>query len=114
MSSSIRVSPIASPATGDWSAPAAPLRHHLRLRPLRRFGRHRPAVLASLLIGMYLIAAVFPPVVAHDDPLDMSAGPRLYPPNIVNWFGTDEFGLDVFSRVVHGARIAFIVGLGSS
>jgi peptide/nickel transport system permease protein len=60
---------------------------------------------------VYLVAAVLAPVIAPYDPLSMSAGPRLYPPNGVHWFGTDEFGRDVFSRVLYGARIAFVVGV---
>jgi peptide/nickel transport system permease protein len=83
-------------------------------RPLRRFLRHRPAVLAATLIAIYALAGLLAPVIAPFDPLSMSAGPRLYPPNIENWFGTDEFGRDIFSRVIHGARIAFTVGTSAA
>jgi peptide/nickel transport system permease protein len=69
---------------------------------------------AAAIIGLYLVAALLAPVLAPYDPLDMSAGPRLYPPNIVNWFGTDEFGRDIFSRALYGARIAFTVGVGAA
>jgi peptide/nickel transport system permease protein len=71
-------------------------------------------VLAATLIAIYFVAAVFAPAIAPHDPLDMSAGPRLYPPNVVHWFGTDEFGRDIFSRAVHGARIAFTVGVSAA
>jgi peptide/nickel transport system permease protein len=115
MSWSIHALSIGSPPTKGALAHDTPVLPRSTLtQPLRRFLRHRPAVLAAVVISIYVLAALLAPVIAHDDPLDMSAGPRLYPPNIVNWFGTDEFGRDVFSRVVHGARIAFIVGLGSS
>lgn len=98
----------AGTVSASWGAPAP-----ARALPsaVRRFLRHQPAVVAASLIGVYLVAAVFAPVLAPFDPLDMSAGPRLYPPNVVHWFGTDEFGRDVFSRVLYGARIAFIVGV---
>jgi peptide/nickel transport system permease protein len=69
---------------------------------------------ASAVILLYAIAAVFAPALARYDPLDMSAGPRLYPPNIVHWFGTDEFGRDIFSRILYGARIACVVGVSAS
>lgn len=82
--------------------------------PLRRFLRHRPAVLASSLIAVYFVTALLAPAIAPYNPLDTSAGPRLYPPNVQNWFGTDEFGRDVFSRVVYGARIAFTVGVSAA
>jgi peptide/nickel transport system permease protein len=83
-------------------------------RPLRRFLRHRPAVLASMVIVLYLLAAALAPELAPRDPLDMSAGPRLYPPNPVHWFGTDEYGRDIYTRVLYGARIALTVGLSAS
>jgi peptide/nickel transport system permease protein len=83
-------------------------------RPLARFIRHRPAVVAAAIILVYAIAALLAPALARYDPLDMSAGPRLYPPNIVHWFGTDEFGRDIFSRILYGARIACIVGISTS
>jgi peptide/nickel transport system permease protein len=82
-------------------------------RSIQRFLRHRPAVLAASVIGLYLLVALLAPVIAPYDPLDMSAGPRLYPPNVQHWFGTDEFGRDIFSRVVYGARIAFTVGVSA-
>jgi peptide/nickel transport system permease protein len=83
-------------------------------RPLRRFLRHRPAAISALIIVIYLVAAAFAPLLTARDPLDMSAGPRLYPPNPVHWFGTDEYGRDIFTRVLFGARIALTVGLSSS
>jgi peptide/nickel transport system permease protein len=77
---------------------------------VQRFLRHRPAVCAAAIIAGYLVAAVLAPVLAPYNPLDMAAGPRLYPPNVQNWFGTDEYGRDVFSRVLYGARIGVTVG----
>lgn len=84
------------------------------MRALRRFGRHRPAIVGAAVIGVYLIAALLANVLAPYDPLDMSAGPRLATPDAVHWFGTDEFGRDVLSRVIYGARIAFTVGVLSA
>jgi len=101
--------PAASPA---WDSQA--LARRGLPRPIRRFLRHRPAVLAAALIGVYLLTALLAPVIAPYNPLDTSAGPRLYPPNVQNWFGTDEYGRDVFSRVVYGARIAFTVGVSAA
>jgi peptide/nickel transport system permease protein len=40
----------------------------------------------------------------------MAAGPRLQPPTLAHWFGTDDFGRDVFSRIVHGARLTLMIG----
>jgi peptide/nickel transport system permease protein len=81
---------------------------------LRRFGRHRPALFGAAVIAVYLPAALLAGVLAPYDPLDMSAGPRLATPDAEHWFGTDEFGRDVLSRVIYGAQIAFTVGVLSA
>lgn len=83
-------------------------------RPIARFLHHRPAVLAGVIILVYTLVALFAPALAPYDPLDMSAGSRLQPPDGAYWFGTDEFGRDIFSRIVYGARIAFTVGVSAA
>ena len=85
-----------------------------RMRALHRFGQHGPALVGAAVIGVYLITALLANVLAPYDPLDMSAGPRLAAPDARHWFGTDEFGRDVLSRVIYGARIAFTVGVFSA
>jgi peptide/nickel transport system permease protein len=66
------------------------------------------------VICVYLFTALLADVLAPFDPLDMSAGPRLATPDAAHWFGTDEFGRDVLSRMLYGARIAFTVGVLSA
>ena len=83
-------------------------------RAWRRFVRHRPAVVGAAVIVIYLLVALFAELVAPYDPLDMSAGSRLTGPDSAHWFGTDEYGRDVLSRVIYGARIAFVVGVLSA
>jgi peptide/nickel transport system permease protein len=103
----------AGAADASWDGGAVAGRRSLP-RPLKRFLRHRPAVCATAVIAGYLVAALLAPIIASYNPLDMAAGPRLYPPNVQNWFGTDEFGRDVFSRVVYGARIGVTVGASAA
>ena len=55
--------------------------------------------------------AVFAPLIATRDPFKLSPVNRLRPPSERWWFGTDQFGRDVFSRTVYGARVSLIVGL---
>jgi peptide/nickel transport system permease protein len=71
-------------------------------------------MLAAVIVCVFAFAALFAPLIAINDPLDQTVGPRLYPPNVVLWFGTDEFGRSVYSRVVYGSRIAFTVGIASA
>lgn len=80
----------------------------------RRLGWHRPALFGGAVIGAYLIIALLAEALAPYNPLDMSAGPRLATPGAGHWFGTDEFGRDVLTRVMYGARIAFTVGVVSA
>ncbi|WP_085028671.1 ABC transporter permease [Ensifer aridi] len=56
-------------------------------------------------------AAALASIIAGYDPTDQSVVNALLPPSTEHWFGTDEYGRDVFSRTVYGARPALIVGL---
>ncbi|MEM0934591.1 MAG: ABC transporter permease [Pseudomonadota bacterium] len=58
----------------------------------------------AVLIG-FILMAIFADVIAPFDPIAQDFR-RLQPPNSTNWFGTDQLGRDIFSRVVHGARIS--------
>jgi len=86
-----------------------------RLAQLRAIILGSPIVLiATLLLVAIILAAIFAPFVAPYDPVRLSPGQRLRPPSEVNWLGTDAFGRDLFSRVVYGARISLIVGVGAA
>jgi peptide/nickel transport system permease protein len=61
-----------------------------------------------LLVGL---AAILAPLIAPFDPADMGVGPSLAPPSPAHLFGTDTFGRDIFSRVLHGAQSSLTVGL---
>ena len=71
-----------------------------------------PAVVASLLLLLtILLVALFAPAIAPFDPGFVNPADRLDPPSAAHWFGTDDLGRDVFSRVVYGARISLLVGV---
>ena len=76
----------------------------------RRFARNRSALLGGLLTGVLLATAVFAPVLAPRDPLDQSFPRQLQPPSWGYPLGTDEFGRDMLSRIIFGARIALGIG----
>src|SRR5207247_122433 len=62
--------------------------------------------------GVVLIAAaVFAPALAPFDPVEQAFTNQLLAPSRAHLFGTDEFGRDIFSRVIYGARIALVVGV---
>lgn len=90
--------------------PAVP-RHGVVDRVLR-FARQQPVGFASaLVIVATVLIAVFAPVVAPKDPLKVHRGQALEAPSREFWFGTDDLGRDVFSRIVYGARISLQVGI---
>ena len=77
---------------------------------LRRFARSRSATLGGLLIAALLVAVVFAPALAPHDPLDQSFPRQLQAPSWGFLLGTDEFGRDILSRIIFGARIALGIG----
>jgi peptide/nickel transport system permease protein len=71
-----------------------------------------PSGLAGVAIVATLVAsAAFAALIAPYDPLQMGAGPRLQAPSAQYLFGTDDFGRDLFSRVLYGARLTLQIGL---
>lgn len=63
------------------------------------------AMIGSIMILLFLLVAVFAPVLAPYGPTAQDMNNRLQPPSRQHLFGTDQFGRDIFSRVIHGARI---------
>jgi peptide/nickel transport system permease protein len=80
-------------------------------RGVRHFLRHRGAVIGTALVLGFVALALAAPLVAPHDPLAQDLGARLQPPSAAHWLGTDDFGRDVLSRVVHGARVSLRLGL---
>src|SRR5919107_4585402 len=70
------------------------------------------AAVASIgFLLLILLLAVLAPAIAPFDPNFVNPADRLDPPSSKYWFGTDDLGRDVFSRVVYGARISLLVGV---
>jgi peptide/nickel transport system permease protein len=72
--------------------------------------KHRGALIGIILISITLLIAAFASFIAPYDPLEMNVGGNLEPPNWEHLFGTDHFGRDLFSRVIHGSRTTLLVG----
>nr|WP_246226030.1 ABC transporter permease [Chelativorans xinjiangense] len=71
-----------------------------------------PSVALGLVIVVIMaVPALFAPLVSSIDPTAMAPMERIKPPSASHWFGTDLFGRDVYSRVVHGGRTSLLVGL---
>ena len=78
-----------------------------------RLGRRNwLATSGVVLVIVFVIFALFAPWIAPEDPAFIDLPSRLKPPSAAHWFGTDELGRDILSRVIYGARISMLVGTG--
>jgi peptide/nickel transport system permease protein len=76
-----------------------------------RAARHNPlATIGVVLVAMFVCCALFAPWIAPQDPAHLDLPSRLAAPSAAHWFGTDELGRDIVSRVIFGARISMLVG----
>lgn len=85
-------------------------RSELRLA-IRRFLRYKPGVVGLLFILLLSIIAVFPGVFAPYSPAEQQLSMRGAPPSREHLLGMDHIGRDILSRLVHGTRIALVVGI---
>ena len=86
-----------------------------RLRTLRRMVREQPLGAAGAVVLLIMVlAAIGAPVIAPFDPTQGDAAALNSAPNAINWLGTDAFGRDNLSRLIYGARISLLVGVGAS
>lgn len=76
-----------------------------------RLIRNRSAVAGGIVLGLLIALAVAAPILSSYDPTAVALRTRLQPPSASHWFGTDEFGRDILTRVFYGARISLPVGL---
>ena len=77
---------------------------------LRRLFRRKLVLIATGIVALFVVCAVLAPLVAPFDPSAMKLLRRLKPPSALNWFGTDEFGRDILSRIIYGARASLGIG----
>ena len=82
------------------------------LKILQQLYRRKIAFVGFVFIIALLAAALLAPWAAGFDPLEINPIDRLQSPSASHWFGTDNFGRDTWARVVYGARMTVITGLG--
>jgi peptide/nickel transport system permease protein len=80
-------------------------------RAIRRFRRHRLAMIALVVFGVICLSALFAPVIERYPPDAISLRDKFTPPSAEHWLGTDRLGRDVWSRTIHGGRVSLAVGL---
>ena len=81
-----------------------------RIRWFRRLLRSRNVVVGAAIFAAFLLAALLADQLATHVPTRLYPAQRLRPPSAANYLGTDEFGRDVYSLVIHGSRVSLLVG----
>jgi len=83
--------------------------------PVRERRRPAPGLIASLvLLGLVLVAVFAPSVLAPASPTANDFAAALQAPSAAHWFGTDEAGRDLFTRIVWGAAQSLLIGVGAA
>src|SRR5260221_9452383 len=77
---------------------------------LRKLFRRRLVLVGAVILAIVASLAIFAPWITPYDPMALKILDRLQSPRPTHWFGTDELGRDVFSRVVFGARYSLMIG----
>src|SRR5579884_2094187 len=73
--------------------------------------RSYPGRIGGIVMLLMILMAVTAPLIAPYDPLGQHIVDRLQPPSIHHFFGTDQTGRDIFSRILYGSRISLTVGI---
>ena len=76
----------------------------------RRLKTNKTAMFGLTIVVILIITAIFAPFIAPYDPIEPNIVVRLQGPSWDHWLGTDNFGRDIFSRIVYGSRISLYVG----
>src|SRR6202011_6071362 len=76
--------------------------------------RHMLGAIGLCIMVIFVWAALSADLICRYDPLSVDSAHALLRPDARHWMGTDSFGRDVWSRIVHGARISLAVGIGST
>jgi ABC-type dipeptide/oligopeptide/nickel transport system permease subunit len=105
---------------GSLAAPSGARALAVRQRPRRTFslrtlaagvGQWRTFSAGVTILVVFTFSAIFAPIVAPYDPAKPNYQALLQTPTAQHWFGTDDKGRDIFSRVVYGTRISFTIAL---
>ncbi len=86
-------------------------KQHGLIWALRDLSRRRTAQLGGFIVLLLIVSAALAPLIAPYDPYAINVTDRLQPPNATYFFGTDDLGRDMFSRIIYGARTTIQTGV---
>ncbi len=105
--------PFSTPVAETPRVPAPPDRLEQIGRVWRQLRRNRLSLVGSLIVVTLLLIAVAAPVLGLASPVKLNIAQRFLPPGAGHWFGTDQLGRDVLSRVVFGARVSLMTSMST-
>ena len=105
---------LSPPVAADFALPAPAARAGVLDTARRALLRHPTLIAGALTLVVILVAGVLAPLWWTGDPLEMKPAVRLRPPSAERWFGSDNFGRDIYTRTLYGSRISLTVGAAVS
>ncbi|KXO73902.1 ABC transporter permease [Brucella anthropi] len=78
---------------------------------VRIFRRNKMAMTGLIIVVVLVLTAVFAPYISPHDPYRVDMNEQFLSPSLTHWLGTDNFGRDVLTRILYGARISLVVGI---
>ena len=79
-----------------------------------RFRKNKVALIGLIILTLIVLMAIFADLIVPAEVATTQSTDRLQGPSAEHWFGTDEFGRDLFARVVHGSRYSLFIGVATS
>lgn len=98
-----------SPFPARAKASAGQTKGALFFKSLKKLCKNPLSASGVIIVGLLLVLAIAAPMIATHDPLQQDLAGVLAAPSWAHWFGTDEYGRDIFSRVVYGSRVTLYI-----
>ncbi|MBC7098840.1 ABC transporter permease [Candidatus Bipolaricaulota bacterium] len=83
------------------------------MQRVKRFWKNRLALVGLVIVTGWCVIAIFAPFLTPYDPMEINLKHRLQPPSARHWLGTDFYGRDVLSRIIHGAKYDVIIAVSA-
>jgi peptide/nickel transport system permease protein len=80
-------------------------------KSIKRMFKNKSVMIGSIIVLIVIFIAVFAPLLSPYDPYEMNMSKRLQSPSGEHWFGTDQFGRDLLTRILYGSRVSLEVGI---
>lgn len=97
--------------TNPAHIPPPPTQRERLARVWRQLRRNRLSLIGSLIVASLVLIALAAPLLGLSNPVKLNIPQRFLPPGPGHWFGTDQLGRDVLSRVVYGARVSLMASV---